>query len=233
MTSINFKFFIEHDSNPFILFDNTGKIKYLNNSAEILMGSCKLKEIFDLALAYAPKTFGFKKSILPLHFNSFQFYGINVLYENEDFIGIHLYHKTIEKVDQHIVLDGFTLTDINMLIQANIELFNIHYKGDLSLLTDYEIPEFQMHQNNFSLLLRKIFSQFKKSKYLKINVKIKLGERVIFKDKKYAIVVLELKSNTRRNEGNEELKNLAAKNGINIQIKKESINLEIPAISSS
>jgi hypothetical protein len=230
MASINFKFFIENDSNPFILFSNSGKIKYLNISAEVLMGSCTPKEIFNLAVAYAPQTFGFKKSILNLNFNSFQFYGINVLYEDEDFIAIHLYNKAIEKTNKQIILDGFTLTDINMLLQANIELFNIHYEGKLSLLTDYDIPEFQIHQNNFSLFLRKIFTEFDKSKNLKINVKIKLGERVVFKEKKYAIIVLELKSNTRKSEIDKELKELAEKNCINIQLQKNTVTLEVPSI---
>ena len=230
MTSINFKFFVENDSNPFILFSNTGKIKYLNDSAEILMGSSTPKEIFDLAVAYAPQTFGFKKSILNLNFNSFQFYGINVLYENEEFIGIHLYNKAIKKSNKQIVLDGFTLTDINMLLQANIELFNIHYDGQLSLLTDYDIPEFQIHQNNFSLFLRKIFTQFEESKKLKINVKIKLGERVVFKEKEYAIIVLELKSNDRESKIDKELESLAQKNCINIQLQKDTVVLEIPSI---
>ena len=230
MTAINFKFFIENDSNPFILFTSSGKIEYLNSSAEVLMGSVTAKEIFNLALAYAPQTFGFKKSILNLNFNSFQFYGINVLYENEEFMGIQLYNKSIEHSNQKIVLDGFTLTDINMLLQANIELFNIHYEGKLHLLTDYDIPEFQIHQNNFSLFLRKIFTQFEESKNLKINVKIKLGERVVFKNKKYAIVVLELKSNARKNEIDEELKDLASKNGINIQLQRNTVSLEVPSI---
>ncbi|CAA6804906.1 MAG: Unknown protein [uncultured Sulfurovum sp.] len=230
MTSINFKFFIENDSNPFILFTSSGKIKYLNTSAEVLMGSCAPKEIFDLAVAYASQTFGVKKSILSLNFNSFQFYGINVLYEDEELIGIQLYNKTIEKIDRQMVLDGFTLTDINILLQANIELFNIHYEGKIHLLTDYDIPEFQIHQNNFSLFLRKIFTQFDESKNLKINVKIKLGERVVFKEKKYAIIILELKSHTRKKEIDKELEILADKNCINIQLQKNRIVLEVPAI---
>jgi hypothetical protein len=230
MDSINFEFFIENDSNPFILFSNTGKIKYLNSSAEILMGSCSSKEIFDLTLTYAPKTFGYKKSAISLSFSSFQFYGINVLYENDDFIAIHLYNKGIEKIDKLMVLDGFTSTDMNMLLQANIELFDINYTGKISLLTDYDIPEFQVHQNNFSLLLGKLFSEFNESKNLAISVKIKLGERVVLKDKRYAIIVLTLKSNKRKDEKERELKNLANKNCINIQFQKNLITLEVPAI---
>jgi len=230
MTSINFQFFLENDSNPFILFSNTGKIKYLNNSAEVLMGSCTPKEIFDIALRYAPNSFGSKKSILDLSFNSFRFYGINVLYENEEYIGIHLYNKAVEKIDKEIVMDGYIPTDINMLLQANIELFNTSYTGNINLLTDYDIPEFQIHQNNFSLLLSNLFTQFMESKKLQINLKFKLGENVIIKDKKYAIIVLKLTSNAREHVKDTELKKLAEKNCIDIELKDSSITLEIPAI---
>jgi len=230
MTSINFQFFIENDSNPFILFTNTGKIKYLNSSAEILMGSVTAKEIYELAVTHAPQTFGFKKSILNLNFNSFAFYGMNVLYENEEFIGIHLYNKAIEHSNKKIVLDGFTLTDINILLQANIELFNINYQGNIELLTDYDIPQFQIHQNNFSLFLRKLLSQFSESKKLKISVKIKLGERVVLKGKKYAIIIIELKGNIKKDAKDEALRELAEKNFITMQFLTNRVTLEIPAI---
>jgi hypothetical protein len=230
MTSLNFKFFIENDSNPFILFTNTGKIKYLNTSAEVLMGACTPKEIFNISLANAPQTFGAKKSILSLSFNSFEFYGINVLYENEEFIGIHLYNKPLKASNTKMLLDGYSSTDINMLLQANIELFNINYVGKISLLTDYDIPEFQLHQNNFSLFLRHLLSSFNESKKLEINVKIKLGEQVVIKEKKYAIIVLSLKSTIRDNEKDNELKKLADKNGIDLQLRKSLVTLEIPAI---
>jgi len=231
MTSINFKFFLENDSNPFILFSSTGKIKYLNDSAEVLMGSCTAREIFDIALRYAPHTFGSKKSLLELSFNSFHFYGINVLYENEEYIGIHLYNKSFEKVNKERVMEGYILTDINMLIQANIELFSIQYQGKLHLLTDYDIPEFHIHQNNFSLLLNNIFGAFQKTSNVQINVKIKLGERVVIKEKKYAIIVLHFLSDDRKQDRDSEFKKLADKNCIDIQLTPSSILLEVPAIT--
>ncbi len=231
MNLINFKFFIENDSNPFILFTSSGKIAYLNISAEVLMGACTPKEIFDIALVHAPQTFGAKKSVLKLTFNSFEFYGINILYETEELIGIHLYNKPLKKLNGLMLLDGFILTDINMLLQANIELFNINYKGKIALLTDYDIPEFQLHQNNFSLLLRHLLSCFEESKKLEINVKIKLGEQVIIKEKRYSIIVLILTSNSRKADKDHELKELADKNCIALQLKKSFISLEIPAIT--
>ncbi len=231
MTSVNFNFFIEHDTNPFILFNNQGKIKYLNKSAELLMGACRPTEIFDIALSHAPQSFGVKKSIIALSFNAFEFYAINVLYENEEFIGIHLYNKPLKQLTEKVVLDGFSLTDINILLQANIELFNLNYQGKIALLTDYDIPAFQMHQNNFSLLLQKIFALFNENKKVEINVKIKIGKRVVIKEKPYPIILLEIKSTQKRDDDKNEIIDLAEKSAINLQIKKASICLEIPAIA--
>jgi len=230
MTSIDFKFFIENDSNPFLLFSSSGKLKYLNNSAEILMGSCNPKELFKIALNYAPKNFGYNKTVLDLSFGSFEFYGINVLYENEDVIGMHLYNKPMAKVDDTSLLEGYLLTDLNLLLQANIELFDIHYSGKIKLLTDYDIPELQIHQNDVSMLLRHVFSQFKNSKNLEITMKIKLGERIVVKEKRYSIIILQIQSLHRESEKDKEIELLALKNHINIHFKKCATILEIPAI---
>ena len=230
MDSIDFKFFIENDSNPFILFSNRGKINYLNTSAELLMGSCQPKELFEIALAHAPKSFGYQKTLINLSFGSFEFYGINILYENEDVLAMHLYNKPMAKVNDNTLLEGYMLTDINILLQANIELFKINYIGDIKLLTDYDIPPFQLHQNNFSLLLRSLFTQFENSKNLEISIKIKLGERIVVKEKRYFIIVLQLLCQNRDSSQDKELELLALKNHINIHFKKNATLLEIPAI---
>ncbi len=46
LEEIDFKYLIEVDTNPLIIFNNEGKILYLNSSAEILMGYVNSKEIF-------------------------------------------------------------------------------------------------------------------------------------------------------------------------------------------
>jgi len=230
MDSIDFKFFIENDSNPFILFSNKGKIKYLNISAELLMGSCQPRELFEIAIAHAPKSFGYQKTLINLSFGSFEFYGINILYENEEVLGMHLYNKPMAKVDENALLDGYMLTDINVLLQANIELFNINYVGKIKLLTDYDIPPFQLHQNNFSLLLRNLFAQFENSKDLEISIKIKIGERIVVKEKRYSIIILQLLCKDRDSSQDKELELLALKNHINIHFKENATLLEIPAI---
>jgi PAS domain-containing protein len=74
--SIDFKFFIESDNTPFILFDNIGKIVYLNNSAEILLGYVSKQELYNITLSYAPKNFGSRSTMIQLQYNLFSFYAI-------------------------------------------------------------------------------------------------------------------------------------------------------------
>jgi len=227
----DFKFFIEYDANPFVLFNSKGKIIYLNSSAEILMGSCSKKELFELTLSYAPKSFGYKKTLLDLSFGYFEFYAINVLYDNEEEIGIHLYNKPMIKLNNVLNLEGYSQTDINLLFEVNIELFKMQYSGKLELLTDYELPKLYIHQNNFSFLIRKILEQLKKSPKITIKIKIKIGEMIIVNGKKYPIILFTFEGDIRDKRHDEEILSIATKNYINIHFAKNSITLEIPAIN--
>jgi len=231
MRLIDFKIFIEHDSNPFILFTSEGKVHYLNTSAEILMGSVNSKELFMLALHHAPKTFGYNKSLLELSFGSFKYYGINVVYEDEAFLGLQLYNKPMPTIKNINNLSGYITTDINLLLQANIELFNINYEGKLELFTDYNIPKFKIYQNNFSMLLRGLLLQFLESQKLYITMKIKIGERVRINEKQYSIIELLFEAENREHVKDENLEKIALEHHININLQENSILLEIPAIN--
>jgi hypothetical protein len=227
----DFKFFIEYDSNPFVLFNSKGQIVYLNASAEILMGYCSKKELFSLAISYAPKSFGYKRTLLDLSFGYYEFYAINVLYDNEEEIGIHLYNKPMVKLNNVLDLEGYTQTDINLLFEVNIELFKMQYSGKLELLTDYELPKLYIHQNNFSFLIRKIFEQMRESPKITIKIKIKIGEMIRVNGKKYPIILFTFESDIRDKSQDDEILSIATKNYINIHFATNSITLEIPAIN--
>jgi len=229
--STDFKFFVENDINPFILFSNEGAILYLNKSAELLMGIDTQKEIYDLALAHAPQSFGHRVTLMEFSFSSYEFYGLNTLYNNDLEIGVQLYTRPRPKVTNEETLEGYTLTDINLLLQANIELFNMQYSGKLSLMTDYTMPEVQLHQNSFSLLLRKIFAQFREATHLEIILTIKIGSKIILGDKRYPIISLKLLSDHRTGDTDKTIKEIALSNHIDAHFRTESIFLEIPAIT--
>jgi len=229
--STDFHFFIEHDSNPFILFNSDGGVKYINKSAELLLQPSTAHELYDIALTYAPKTYGVNKTIIELSISAHEFYGINVLYKDDDEIALHLYNKPVANMQRKVQLDGYTKTDLNILLQANLELFKINSDVKLSLLADYDIPKFQLHQNNVSMLLRKVLEQFNKCKKLDVILKFKLGERIIIDKKRYAIVVLEVKSiQTMKISRDIQIKEIARLNHINIHFDDKSIILEFPLI---
>jgi len=217
--------------NPFILFSNNGSIRYLNKSAEFLMGIDTQKEIYDLALTHAPHSFGHKVTLMEFSFSSYEFYGINILYHSDDEIGIQLYNRPRPKVTYDKILEGYTLTDLNLLLQANIELFSIQYEGKIALMTDYSMPHIQLHQNNFSLLLRKVFAQFSQSMDLDISLTIKIGAKIIIDNKRYPIITLKLSSVQRNNLSDKVIKELALSNYIDTRFQKDILILEIPAIS--
>ncbi len=227
---IDFKFLVEHDANPLIIYNDRGKITYLNTSAELLLGACSSKEFYQLALTYAPKSFGAKTTYVDLIYKSFKFYAINVLYESEEEIAIHLYNKPA-LLQKELILEGYTSTDINLLLQAHIELFRTKYDKKLSLLADYDLPKIELHQNNFSILLRKLFELCLDATHVEVSMRLKIGETIKINGKKYPILLLRIKTDKRDESQDREIASLASKNHINYFLEANSLLLEIPHIT--
>jgi len=228
--SIDFQPFVEWDNNPFILFNAEGKILYLNNVAEILFGYVSKQELYDIALAYAPQTFGYKTTTLSLNYDSFNFYAITVGYENEDQISIRFYNVPRIKSSSPLETDKFMMTDINILLEANIALFKTKNPNPLQLLADQDLPSFKIDQNKFSKLLRKTLDAFRASDSISIILKLLIGEHVIIADKKESIVQLSIHANGRYHDADEEIKSLAGQEHISCQLKEHTIKLEIPLL---
>ena len=228
--SIDFEAFVEWDNSPFILFNAEGKILYLNNVAEILFGYVSKQELYDIALAYAPQSFGYKTTMLSLNYDAFNFYAITVGYENEDQISIRFYNAPRVKPSSPPETDKLMMTDINILLEANIVLFKTKNPNPLQLLTDQDLPPFKIDQNKFSKLLRKTLDAFRASDSISITLKLLIGEHVVIADKKEAIVQLEVKANGRYHDADDEIKSLASQGHIFCQLKEHTIKLEIPLI---
>lgn len=228
--SIDFQPFVEWDNSPFILFNAEGKILYLNNVAEILFGYVSKQELYDIALAYAPQTFGYKTTTLSLNYDAFNFYAITVGYENEDQISIRFYNAPRAKPSSPLETDKFMMTDINILLEANIALFKTKNSNPLQLLADQDLPLFKLDQNRFSKLLRKALDAFRASDSISITLKLLIGEHVIIADKKESIVQLSIAANGRYHDADNEIKSLASQSHISCLLKEHTIKLEIPLI---
>ncbi len=229
-TSIDFKAFVEWDNNPFILFSDQGKILYLNNTAEILFGYVTKKELYDIALAYAPQNFGYKTTSLALNYDTFMFHAITIGYENEEQISLRLYNMPRIKQTRKIEKDKLIVTDINILLEANIALFKTKNTNPLKLLTDQDLPTFKIDQNNFSKLLRKTLDAFRSSDSIDISLKLLFGQHVIIENKREAIAQLSILANGRYVDTDEEIRTLAEKSQVKSILKEHYIKLEIPLI---
>lgn len=226
----NFESFVEWDNSPFILFDNQGKIAYLNHSAEILFGHVSRKELYDIAVAYAPKNFGYKTTTLSLAYESFIFYAITVGYECELYISLRLYNSPKIKPVHTLEKQKLITTDINILLAANMALFQSKNSNQLTLLVDQDLPSFKLDQNHFSKLLRKIFHAFRASDSIHISLKLLIGQHVIIEQHKVPILQFSIVANGRYHDTDTALSTLTAKSHIKILFQEKSIKLEIPLI---
>jgi len=228
--SIDFRPFVEWDNNPFILFDPKGKILYLNNSAEILLGYVSKKELFDLALAYAPQNFGYKTTALSLRYEVFSFYSITVGYENEEQLSIRFYNAPRIHNSIPVEKEKLSITDINLLLEANIALFKTKNPNQLQLLTDPDLPQLKIDQNRFSKLLRKVLESFRSSDSIQIALKLLVGEHVIIDNQKIAIAQLSISANGRYTDADKEIVSLCEQCNISCNLQEFIVKLEIPLI---
>ncbi|MDY0195263.1 MAG: hypothetical protein WC253_02550 [Sulfurovaceae bacterium] len=230
LESIDFKLFVETDNNPFILFDSSGHIIYLNNAAEMLLCYVGTKELYDLALTYAPKTFGHKSTIHSLEYESFSFYSLMVGYETDEQIYLRLYNKPLVQTKISISNESLISTDINTILEANITLFQLESNAAISLFVDQELPLFKLDQNYFSIMLRKALSSFVNSPSLNVVLKLIVGEYILIDDKKHQIIELILKAPERTIDHDGEIKQLANQTHITSSLKSEMIKFQIPLI---
>jgi hypothetical protein len=223
-------FFLETDNTPLIIFSTTGKILYVNAAAEILLGYVKKQELYDIALSYAPKTFGSKTTQIKLNYDMFNFYAINVAYRDEEKIGLRLYNEPQGHSERRLNMEKYAHTDINTLLEANITLFRLQNSNPLSLLVDQELPKCRIDQNQFSKLLRKILESFRASDSINISLKMLIGEYIVLEEKREPLLQLLVEANGRYHDQDEEIRQIAKLSHISCLLKEHLIRLHIPFI---
>jgi hypothetical protein len=229
LDSINYKFFLDNDHNPFIIFDQNSKILYLNYAAEVLLGHVDKREIFDIALSHAPKDFGSKTTNKEFIYNHLCFYALSVSYEDEDAIGIKFYEKPkIAQSNENI--GKFKQTDIHLLLEAALLQFKTKTKAKFSMLVDYDFPAFLIAQNDFSKILRKIFNEISDAKNITVTMKIKVGEYRLIAGNKHSILKLQIGCDQDITCVDQVLKSQAKDIYIDILTQAKKITMLIPMI---
>jgi hypothetical protein len=187
-----FEEWIELDLNPILSFSSSSKIIYSNSEAQFLLNRIKQKELFDLALSYAPKTFGAQTSYIDLTIKNYTFYAITVMYENEDEIHMKLYKSAMVKKENTLNIKNINVTNIFTLVDLSISTSKI--KSDINFIKNYDpsIPEFKLDASSFIKTLNQIFDAFKGNKNVSCSILLKIGEYIKIDDKKYSLISVEI-----------------------------------------
>ena len=190
-----FEEWVELDLNPVLSFSSNSKIIYSNSEAQFLLNRIKQKELFDLALTYAPKTFGALTSYIDLNIKNYTFYAITVMYENEDEIHMKLYKSAMVKKENNLNIKNINVTNIFTLVDLAISTSKI--KTNINFIKNYDpsIPEFKLDASTFIKTLNQIFEAFKDKKNVTCSILLKIGEYIKIDGKKYSLISVEISSN--------------------------------------
>ncbi|MEA3522574.1 MAG: hypothetical protein U9R50_06340 [Campylobacterota bacterium] len=220
---------IEHDYNPFILFNSNAKVASLNSEAQFLLGGVDAKLIYELALTYASGSFGFNTIFLDLEYGRYRFFGITVGYENEDQIGIRLYqmpsYKFSKPKEEGEFVNIYNLVDL--CISSNSIGNSIEFFRDF----DPSLPELRLQTNPFIKMVNKIIQSMNENQKIYFKIYFRIGEHVHFEGVKYSLFTLEVKSELMNLKIKGEIEALALQNSLFVEFRDTRMMINIPIVS--
>ncbi|WP_456429153.1 hypothetical protein [Nitratifractor sp.] len=228
--SIDFRFLVESDGSPLLVFNQRGHILYLNDSAEILLGYADYKELFQIALAHAPKDYGTQTVMMELHYHQLQFYAVTIAYNSEEWIAMRLYYRP--RLAEEHKLDSSRLreTDLNLLLDMAIGFYRLEHQGKIRLMSDRDLPTLLTDQNNASRLLRKALESFKESETLDITLRMIPGEYILIDGQRHPVIRLSVRGNLRQRHEDRAMEELAESIGAAPYFQEDELTLDFPFI---
>ncbi|RXJ88112.1 hypothetical protein [Arcobacter sp. CECT 8985] len=194
-----FENWVEMDLNPILSFSSSGKILYSNQEAQFLLSRIPSKEVFDIALKHAPKTFGVETSYIDLHMKNYIFYAVTVSYEDEEAINIKLYKSTMVKKESKLNTKNSDMGNIFTLVDLSISAMKS--KSNIKFIKNYDpsIPDFKLNAKEFMKILNAALVCFDNSTIITATVMLKIGEYIRIEGKKYSLISIELTGNVPAN----------------------------------
>jgi hypothetical protein len=192
---VKFDIWIQKDINPFIIFNEKGKIKYLNDEAEYFLSFVNEKEIFEFAINNLKGTFiTINKNV---RFNKFEFVSVSIGYEENE-IGIKLYRQLFPVKNMQI--EGLTKINIFFILDFCRNYIFLDKKIEFEDIFDIDIPEFFANKNELINEINSVLVRFKNEKKLKFIVKFMPGEKLKVDDKYYYVIGIMITSNSQKDE---------------------------------
>lgn len=224
-----FENWVELDLNPIITFSNTGKLLYSNPEAQFLLNRIDSKELYDIAIKYAPATYGFNTTYVNLPIKNYVFYAITVGYENEDELHVKLYKSTMVKKENKIstkngeIANIFTIVDLNISTQKT--------KKDINFIKNYDpsIPDFKMMVPDLLKVIGKIYESFEDCTIITTSIKLKIGEYIRIDNEKYSLISIEIISDGKLNFV-EAQENSASVSSYILSVEDKKVIVDLPLI---
>jgi len=204
----------EHDYNPFVVFDEDGKVKSLNQEAQYLLGAVENKDIFAITQTYASKTFGFKTTAIDISFGSYQFYAITVGYIDEKKIGIKLYKKSAIKFTG--IEEGESV-NLYILLDLCISATSTRSQANFTKEFDPTFPDMKLQIDNFTKLLDKIYQSNISATFIKTKLSLVIGEYIRVESKKYPIFAITITSDSKDISYEKDIELIASKSNTLVQ----------------
>jgi len=192
---MNLDIWIQNDLNPFIIFSEKGKIKYLNNEAEYLVSFVDEKKIFEFAIHNLKDKFTTINQYFK--FDKFEFVSISIGYEKDE-IAIKLYKYIIPKkeikTDKLKKINIFFILDFcrNYIFLDDVIEFEDEF--------DIDIPEFYANEKELINEINSKLKKFKNKKKVKFIVKFLIGEKIKISNKYYSVITIKIESEKEKEE---------------------------------
>ena len=220
---------IEHDYNPFIVFDNNGKIISLNQEAQYLLGEVVPKKVFDIAQAYASITYGFKTTIIDIAFSSYKFYAITVGYHDENSIGIKLYKSATKKFAN--VEEYGESANIYALLDLCISASSTNNEIKFRKEFDPTFPDVRIKVEAFMKLLNKVYQSHLQASIITTRLSLITGEYIRFNEKKYPIFSISIKGDNRDKNYEKSIEELGTKSNCTIHFEHNETLIHAALVS--
>lgn len=223
--------FLEYDLNPFIVFSNNGKLFHYNREAEYLLSFVTPSTLYELAVNYAPKSFGTRRSQVHLRYDRYTFCALLVGYLDDEKIGIKLY-KEMTNVASNATKDDTTLANIFALLELSKNSIFANKDVLITESLDPTIPEMKLDVENFLKLLNRIFTEYINSPEIEIMVKLKIGQNLVVEGKSYPICNVSIHSHEVNIKNSNALHSLSTDANVMVILKEGKTIIEFPIIES-